>query len=219
MLVTNQKDGHDSGHAWKPILEAYNINEIVQMDEDGCLIKAQSKASAQLVHIKYLKNLKGSAERLKDLTRELLIMHELTHMPENNFTVKLHQIYIPTQPQYYFEPDCLNELFIIYDCVDLSLQQLLDRQSQSHFSETHLLCLSYNILCCLNFLESANILHRNLQPNNILIDLQCQPLISDFSKSRSQPKHHLDYPKVKPRRSSMRYQGSSTDSDLHVYMN
>jgi serine/threonine protein kinase len=49
----------------------------------------------------------------------------------------------------------------------------------------HLKILLYNLLCSLNFLHSANIMHRDVKPGNILVDDFCQVKICDFGLSRT----------------------------------
>lgn len=46
----------------------------------------------------------------------------------------------------------------------------------------------YNILCSMNFIHSANIVHRDVKPANILINQNCQVKICDFGLARSLPK-------------------------------
>ena len=110
-------------------------------------------------------------DRLKKILRELLIMHELTLMPENHFTVKIHDVIIPNIGQDSRGQLVVYELFIVYDWIGMSLQTLKYTCNEpGQFTDSHLLCLTYNILCGLNFLESANIMHRKLLPENIFID-------------------------------------------------
>lgn len=45
----------------------------------------------------------------------------------------------------------------------------------------------YNILCSLNFLETANVIHRDLKPGNILITDKCGIQICDFGFARTLP--------------------------------
>ena len=41
------------------------------------------------------------------------------------------------------------------------------------------------MLCAIKFLHSANIIHRDLQPANLLIDSTCSVKICDFGLARS----------------------------------
>ena len=43
----------------------------------------------------------------------------------------------------------------------------------------------YNFLCAINFLHSANIMHRDLKSENILIDDECRIKICDFGMART----------------------------------
>lgn len=45
----------------------------------------------------------------------------------------------------------------------------------------------YNLLCSLNFVHTANIMHRDIKPGNILIDYECRARICDFGLARTRP--------------------------------
>ena len=44
--------------------------------------------------------------------------------------------------------------------------------------------LLYNMLCCLNFVHSAGLIHRDIKTDNILVDGNCETKICDFGLSR-----------------------------------
>tara|TARA_B110000305_G_C18799537_1_gene342000 strand:+ start:321 stop:473 length:153 start_codon:yes stop_codon:yes gene_type:complete len=44
------------------------------------------------------------------------------------------------------------------------------------------------MLCALNFIHKANVMHRDLKPGNILIDDDCNVLLCDFGLARTSPK-------------------------------
>ena len=51
-------------------------------------------------------------------------------------------------------------------------------------SEEHIKVIVYNCLTSLNFVHSSNVMHRDLKPQNILIDDECKVTICDFGLSR-----------------------------------
>ena len=59
------------------------------------------------------------------------------------------------------------------------------------FSETHVITIIYNLLVSVNFLHSANIVHRDIKPGNILIDAECGVRICDLGLSRTLPRELL----------------------------
>ncbi len=43
----------------------------------------------------------------------------------------------------------------------------------------------YNLLCAVKYLHSANVLHRDMKPANILVNEDCSVKICDFGLARS----------------------------------
>lgn len=61
-------------------------------------------------------------------------------------------------------------------------------QNDSDFLMTekeHFKIISYNILCCIKYLHSANITHRDIKPANILINSECKITICDLGFART----------------------------------
>lgn len=107
--------------------------------------------------------------------REISILKLLEH-PN---VVKLREIY--TSDSY----DTFNELYLILDHAKTDLRKLF--KSPLHLEEEHLRQITYNILCGLHYIHSANIIHRDLKPGNILLDENCNASICDFGLARSLP--------------------------------
>lgn len=45
----------------------------------------------------------------------------------------------------------------------------------------------YNLLCAVQFMHSSNIVHRDIKPNNILVNKDCHVRICDFGLARTLP--------------------------------
>lgn len=66
--------------------------------------------------------------------------------------------------------------------IDQDLNKVL---KVKNFSEEHMTIILYNLLCALHFLHSANIMHRDIKPGNILVTKDCQIKICDFGLSQT----------------------------------
>jgi serine/threonine protein kinase len=53
------------------------------------------------------------------------------------------------------------------------------------FEEDHVMIVIYNIMCAINWLQSANVMHRDLKPGNILVSDECEVKICDFGMART----------------------------------
>jgi serine/threonine protein kinase len=113
------------------------------------------------------------------MVRELTILRKLSQIENNIYTTKLHDIIIAG------DPETFESIFLVMEHVEQDLANLL-KSKNILFKEEDALHILYNILCGINFLHSANIMHRDLKPGNILINNQCQIKICDFGMARSE---------------------------------
>lgn len=80
-----------------------------------------------------------------------------------------------------------NLLFLVLEHRGASLHTKLLNVSGKDFNDTHVATILYNILCAINFIHSANILHRDLRPGSFCIDQDFKVTLNNFSRSRTQP--------------------------------
>jgi len=83
--------------------------------------------------------------------------------------------------------ETIRHIFIVMTCAYKDLKKLVDLKKKSGLNEDHIKVILYNSLCGLKFLHSANIIHRDIKPGNILINESCQVMICDFGLSRTLP--------------------------------
>ena len=70
---------------------------------------------------------------------------------------------------------------------DQNLSCVFTRVKNNSFTERHVITIMYNFLCAMNFLHTANVMHRDLKPQNILLPSQCSVYICDFGLARTKP--------------------------------
>ena len=76
-------------------------------------------------------------------------------------------------------------LFIVMEYVEFDLRKVLKSTVRIEFDEDHVITIMYNSLCALKFLHSANVMHRDMKPANMLVDEDCLVKICDFGLSRT----------------------------------
>ena len=59
--------------------------------------------------------------------------------------------------------------------------------TKESIGENYIVLILYNMLCALNYIHSANIIHRDLKTANLLIDNYCNIKICDFGASKIFP--------------------------------
>ena len=79
-------------------------------------------------------------------------------MDDNIFTTKLHDMILEDE-----------RLYLVMDYMPKDLRGMLS-DTKVRLEEDHVVVMIYNLLCAINFMHSANIMHRDLKPGNILVD-------------------------------------------------
>lgn len=117
-------------------------------------------------------------------------MRALTKMSPKSmsFFPKLLDIVTPKDST----PDDIDTLFIVMDHVETDLGKVIKSSSHCKLDKHHVRNIIYNLLCALNFLTSANVIHRDIKPGNILMNKYCQVRICDFGLARTLPKSSAD---------------------------
>lgn len=106
-------------------------------------------------------------------------------MEKNIYTVKLLDIIIPQSGT--GKDDDFDSIFLVMTLGSGDLNKTLNNTPKTILKSLHLKTLLYNQLCCLNFIHSAGIIHRDIKPGNFLVDQYCRVLVCDFGLSRIIP--------------------------------
>ena len=96
-------------------------------------------------------------------------------MDENVYTVKLRDVVVSAD---------LRSIFIVTNYVPSNLKNLL-QSKKNDLTELHTQAILFKLLCALNFLHKANVMHRDIKPGNILVDEFLNLQICDFGLARS----------------------------------
>eukprot|EP01083_Nonionella_stella_P038609 105003_1 len=146
----------------------------LQSDEQNVIFKGKSTWHNKHKHIKF--NTEVMIKKTKQfniaLLRELKILRILSSHP---CIAKLYDILPPV------DSNNFDALTIIYEHMDANLKAILT--VNQYFSSLHIQHFLYHILCGVQYMHSAGIVHRDLRPENILINADCTIKISGFGNA------------------------------------
>ena len=163
---------------WSHMIKFYEPLCILGEGSFGQVVKAKCLKTEQVVAIKRLKNIFRHDDLPKYVLRELSLLHQLSMMPDNIFTIKLLDVIIDAKTKE--DLQTFDQIFLVTECIDHDLRAILTTNKPRNFDSQHAKSILYNLLCSINFLQTANILHRDLKPANILISKTCTIKICDF---------------------------------------
>ena len=113
----------------------------------------------------------------------MLGIGDLVKDKKNCFIPKLLDIFVPENSN----PSTLNDIFLVMEREETDLNSFMRGGGNLGITKMHVKTILYNMLCAVNFLHSANIIHRDFKPGNILINRWCQVKICDFGLARTIP--------------------------------
>ncbi|TPX37602.1 hypothetical protein SmJEL517_g00493 [Synchytrium microbalum] len=80
------------------------------------------------------------------------------------------------------DPRDFNEIFIVQELMEADLHQII--RSEQPLTDAHFQYFLYQICRGLKYIHSANVLHRDLKPGNLLVNADCELKICDFGLAR-----------------------------------
>ncbi|XP_027344981.1 mitogen-activated protein kinase 7 [Abrus precatorius] len=139
----------------------------------GVVCSSINRETNEKVAIKKIGNIfENSIDALRTL-RELKLLRHIRH--EN--VIALKDVMMPIQRTSF------KDVYLVYELMDTDLHQII--KSSQPLSNDHCKYFLFQLLRGLKYLHSANILHRDLKPGNLLINANCDLKICDFGLART----------------------------------
>ncbi|KAL7670839.1 hypothetical protein ACOME3_005758 [Neoechinorhynchus agilis] len=135
----------------------------------GMVVSAFDQESNERIAIKAISPFSHQIYCQRTL-REIRILSRLKH--ENIIDVK--RVIVPTGPD-------VKDIYMIQTLMETDLYKLLRTQ---RLTNEHVCYFLYQILRGLKYIHSANVIHRDLKPNNLLLNKNCDLKICDFGLAR-----------------------------------
>lgn len=124
------------------------------------------------VAIKKVTNIFSKKILCKRALRELKL---LNHFRGHKNITCLYDMDIVSLPNF-------NEVYLYEELLECDMHQII--RSQQPLTDAHYQSFIYQILAGLKYIHSANVLHRDLKPGNLLVNSDCELKICDFGLAR-----------------------------------
>jgi mitogen-activated protein kinase 1/3 len=150
----------------------YQFVKVLGRGAYGLVVSAVEKATSHPVAIKRVERVFQSSLDAKRILREVRLHSRLKHENIANFLDVMTAA----------DPDRFEVVVVVMDLMDTDLHQILS-SSQPLLVEHHRYFV-YQLLRGLKYIHSANVLHRDLKPGNLLLNANCDLKICDFGLAR-----------------------------------
>eukprot|EP00397_Hematodinium_sp_SG-2012_P024923 GEMP01025993.1.p1 GENE.GEMP01025993.1~~GEMP01025993.1.p1 ORF type:complete len:426 (+),score=66.24 GEMP01025993.1:279-1556(+) len=150
----------------------YSATDVVGQGAYGTVYSAMAHPTEDTVAIKQMENAFAHASICKGILRELRILRCLQH--EN--IIRVQDVFINDSKLKY------TDLNIVSELMETDLMWIL--RSPQHLSDSHSHFFLYQILRGVKYIHSAQIIHRDIKPRNLLVNSNCDLKICDFGLAR-----------------------------------
>nr|CCM18395.1 mitogen-activated protein kinase,putative,kinase, putative [Leishmania guyanensis] len=149
-------------------MESYETLGILGEGTYGVVVKARSRTTGKLVAIKRFKQTEQDEHVRKTSTREVRMLQLLRH-PN---VIRLEDVFRRE-----------GKLYLVFEFIDHTILQLLESTTRG-LSRRELRRYAYQLLRGIEFCHKHNVIHRDVKPENVLIDESGLLKLCDFGFAR-----------------------------------
>ncbi|EKX54422.1 hypothetical protein GUITHDRAFT_156861 [Guillardia theta CCMP2712] len=139
----------------------------------GLVVAAKDAVAGKRVAIKKIKDAVEDEQDGKRLLRELKLLRYCRG--HENFIIIKDIILSPPGKDF-------KDIYIVTDLMDTDLHRIV--RSPQPLSDDHVRYFIYQVLRGLKYIHSAHVMHRDLKPNNLLVNANCDLKICDLGLAR-----------------------------------
>ncbi|XP_042443834.1 mitogen-activated protein kinase 4-like [Zingiber officinale] len=139
----------------------------------GVVCSSINRETSENVAIKKIRNVfEDRIDALRTL-REMKLLGKIKH--EN--VIEMKDIMLPSTKRSFVD------VYLVFELMDTDLGQII--RSPQPLSDEQCQCFIFQLLRGLKYLHSANVIHRDLKPGNLLVNSDCELKIGDFGLART----------------------------------
>ncbi|XP_063821651.1 serine/threonine-protein kinase fused [Ostrinia nubilalis] len=148
-------------------MESYDVISFVGEGSFGRVFKAKHKETDDVVALKVIRKKGRSSKDLKNLRQECDIQRQLKH---------------PNIIRMIYSFDTESELVVVTEYAEKELHSILAKEGC--LNEEQVKKITWDLVSALYYLHSHRVLHRDLKPQNVLLDSTGRAKLCDFGLAR-----------------------------------
>jgi len=161
-----------TSHTVFEVDERYSFDGEIGSGAYGFVISAKDEQTNEKVAIKMVANAFDDLIDAKRVLREIKLLRHFNHAN----IINIRDLILP---QGYNE---FNHIYIVSDLMETDLGRVI--YSKQVLTDTHVKTFLYQMLRALKYIHSANVIHRDIKPQNLLVNLDCNLKVCDFGLAR-----------------------------------
>eukprot|EP00741_Cyanophora_paradoxa_P007993 tig00001234_g7732.t1 len=154
----------------KHVLRKYEVLQKLGKGAYGIVWKAIDKKTRQIVALKKIFDAFQNATDAQRTFREIMFLQEMNNH-EN--IIKLMNV---------LKADNDRDIYLIFEFMETDLHAVI---RANILEEIHKQYIMYQMLKSLKYMHSADLIHRDMKPSNILLNSDCLVKVADFGLARS----------------------------------
>jgi len=151
------------------VLKRYEIVSKLGKGAYGVVWKCITKKDKTVVAVKKIFDAFQNSTDAQRTFREIMLLQEMDH--EN--IIKLHNV---------MKAENDKDVYLVFEYMDTDLHAVI---RAGILEDIHKQYIIYQIVKCLKYMHSSELLHRDLKPSNILLNSECVVKVADLGLARS----------------------------------
>ncbi|KAJ1660658.1 mitogen activated protein kinase [Dispira simplex] len=152
--------------------ERYKVKRDIGQGAYGLVCEAEDIFTGKTVAIKKVTRISDKEILAKRCLREIKL---LRHFNGHDNIISIIDLEIA-------DPNNFNEVYMIQELMEADLHQII--RSGQPLTDAHFQYFIFQICRGLKYIHSANVLHRDMKPGNLLVNADCELRICDFGLAR-----------------------------------
>eukprot|EP00172_Hildenbrandia_rubra_P004384 Plantae.Rhodophyta-Hildenbrandia_rubra.ctg8755.p1 GENE.Plantae.Rhodophyta-Hildenbrandia_rubra.ctg8755~~Plantae.Rhodophyta-Hildenbrandia_rubra.ctg8755.p1 ORF type:complete len:429 (+),score=70.67 Plantae.Rhodophyta-Hildenbrandia_rubra.ctg8755:274-1560(+) len=159
----------------------YKLLKYIGEGAYGVVMMAQDKRTGENVAVKRIVRVVDTPAMAIRILRELKLLRLLS---AHDNIIKVKDVLIPEDPRRF------NDVFVVFELMPVDLSKLL--RTTQELRPDYIKYFMFQILSGVHFMHSAGVFHRDLKPNNIMINGKCKLRIIDLGLARARFQNDMD---------------------------